>query len=176
MIDPQKNRVYEAEWAMSCYNWPRFKKSETAQKWANELVGSAWFGRNWPFMQHHPVTIFEIDSEQATSYPVSNTLDMPKWAWSKLIILHEIAHLCNEESEAFQRFRVYEGLGRTKKKGLASHGKRFCGIYLKLVEHVMGLRVARELKANFDKMGVQYESKRWKSGDRKRPGPKCLAA
>lgn len=158
MLDPQKERVYQAEWAMPVYRRPRFNSIEKVQEWANELVGSVWFGRNWPFMRHHPVTFYDFDDEEtATSYPVSNTIDMSKWAWTKLIILHEIAHLCNEDSEAFQRSRAYKGLGRRKKKGLASHGKKFCGIYLKLVNHVMGKDISKKLKINFDKLGVQYE-------------------
>lgn len=161
MKDPQREKVYQAEWGHSAYSGRRdFRSVRATERWANQIVGSAWFGKAWPHMAHHPVTIFDLeDSTLCTAFPVNNTIDMASWGWRKIIVCHELAHLCNVDSEHFQIARAYADMGRRKKKGAASHGKKFCTIYLKIVKGALGKEAARELKRNFDLLGVQYEKR-----------------
>src|SRR4051812_46605901 len=118
MTDPQKRMVYEAEWGHSAYSRRDFRSVEAAERWANRVIGSSWFGRNFPHMAHSPIRIYDFgDDERCTSMPVQNTIGMAKWGWKKIIVCHELAHLCNVDSEMFQILRHSEGMGRRKKRG-----------------------------------------------------------
>lgn len=161
MKDPQKDKLYKAEWLHSAYRRHDFRSIEAVSRWAHQIIGSAWFGCLFPHMAHTVVTFFDFgDGERCSAMPVNNSIDMAAWAWKKIIICHELAHLCNVDSEQFQANRADEGMGRRKKRGAASHGKKFAGIYLKIVEKAMGKEAARELEQNFNIFGVRYESKR----------------
>lgn len=158
MNDPQKQKVYMAEWTHSAYQHLNFRSVEAVERWANQLIGSNWFGCNWPHMAYHPVRILDLgDEESCTSVAVSNTIDMAKWSWKKIIVCHELAHLCNVDSEIFQSLCKDELGRRRKKRGVASHGKKFCSIYLKIVERALGKEAAKELQQNFKEQGVIYE-------------------
>jgi len=160
MLDHQQKKVYDAEWRMSVYKRPRFYSANAAETFVNRLIGTNWFMRNFPHLKYRPVAIFETKGKSAVSYTVSNEIDLPKWAQTKLVLCHELAHLCNDKSEAFQVRRNIFGFGRRKKRGLASHGPRFCEIYLKLVRRILGDEKAQELRHWFNLYGVKYEGRK----------------
>ena len=158
MKDPQKQKVYQAEWSHSTYRGRQdFRTIGAIESWANKVVGSRWFGKLFPHMAHSPVTFSKEESTGATAYAVKNLIEISNRCHRKIIVCHELAHLCNVDSEQFQINRVVGGLGRSKKRIVASHGKKFAGIYLKIVEKAMGKDAARELRDNFNALGVKYD-------------------
>jgi hypothetical protein len=168
MKDPQQQLVYEAEWAHSAYRYRNFRSVEATERWTNFIVGQPWFGRSWPHMAYHPVSIFEFGGDYCSAVAVNNSIDMPARCWKKIIICHELAHLCNVDSEIFQQNREMDFFRRRAKPGAASHGKKFCSIYLKIVKHAMGLDAYRELKRNFNLLGVNYEEGSRREGRKQR--------
>lgn len=81
-------------------------------------------------------------TRRAMYYPKTNKINLPKWARNEWVIIHELAHfLCWQKHE----------------DTVPSHGVKFCGIYLKLVEQVLGAEAAVDLAVSFEMRGVKYE-------------------
>lgn len=76
---------------------------------------------------------------------------LPPFAWNRLIVLHEVAHV-------FTWHRQY-----------APHGPEFCGVYLVLVGHFVGCECRAELRANLRERRVRVSMPRV-------PEPRLLTA
>jgi len=66
-------------------------------------------------------------------------ISLPKWARTKLVILHELAH-----SFTIRRYSN------------AKHGPEFCHVFLNVVRMMMGKEVAGRLEESFCKQKVDY--------------------
>lgn len=71
-------------------------------------------------------------------------IHMPKWARSKWVVLHELAHTIS--------LRTY--------RGIAGHGWEYCSVYLSLVRYALGVEAHDLLKAQFKAHRVKFRAPR----------------
>jgi len=74
----------------------------------------------------------------------STIIFLPRWAKSKQLICHELAHVITDQRHCFD-----------------GHGPNFCGVYLKLVRFFVSHRDCEKLLRAFKKRRVDYNEKIW---------------
>ena len=91
----------------------------------------------------------------AYGYPSQKRISLPKWARSKIVILHEVAHIISPEEPA--------------------HGRGFCRLLCDMVQRFIGKQEADTLRGSFKKYRVKY-SKQFTRPDLKgrRGNPEAL--
>lgn len=134
MRDKQKKRVYRAEWELAL-QIGFFRSLRSTLKWAKKVVQSGW----WKTNVGREVEFVLPKSNRKNAICQFGKVCLPnrKWAWNKLVVLHELTHFI---------------VGLSVK-----HNERFCGIMLELVEEFLGLRWAVKLRKAYDKHKVKYE-------------------
>ena len=132
--DKQRKKVYRAEWELGL-QIGFFRSLRSTLKWAREVVQSDW----WKINVGREVEFVLPKSNRRNAMCRFGKVCLPdsRWAWNKLVVLHELAHFIAGS--------------------LAKHNERFCGIMLELVEEFLGLRWAVELRKAYEKHGVRYE-------------------
>lgn len=138
--DSQRQKVYDAERYLRnhCKNEglrsqinrnTEFSSIKEIERYIDKLLKSAWFIRRWG-KRENP-TIVEIQGHTATAWSAQNKIDLPRWGWNKVVVLHELAHIVH-----------MFGSG-------TSHGRYFCRTLLELIEHELGLEARRFLKKRY---------------------------
>lgn len=135
--DSQQSKVYKAEreaFEGTCTsqvttNVQRFDKPKAVDRYANKVMSSSWTKKNFP-RASRPLTV-NTNKKYGCAYGNywSTKITLPPWAWKNWVILHEIAHVLDNEG--------------------AAHGPFFCVVYLKLVKHFMGKEAFLALKQAF---------------------------
>jgi len=132
--DSQRARLYRAEFEVDAGR--RLPTVPILQAYADSLVQFDWFRARWPDRA------FEIRpgyGHRRATATVDGVLQMPKWARSELVVLHEVAHCVTPWA-------------------YASHGPEYAGVLLCLVRRAMGPAPAQALEDAFDRQRVRCNS------------------
>jgi len=157
--DSQRSKVYAAEQLFreridkekqpELYAFAEDKlELEELQKLVNHLVSLAWFKRRWSRVGEIEVRAGGQGRTHACGVRVfgGGVVKLPAWSRTKLVTLHEVAHVC-----AFS---------------LEAHGRRFCRTFIELVEHEAGYEAGKLLKKCMDEKRARWR-KRYKRPDLK---------
>lgn len=138
--DSQRQKVYRAQDCIK-HQGVQFTSIEEMQTYTDKLTNSAWWKRRFPGRR------IEIEGQRSNASAIARgdgyTISMPKWAWSEMILLHEIAHHATDRRH-----------GRTAR--IAPHGREFARTFLELVRHKMGDECWWLLKESFRKHKVKH--------------------
>ena len=136
----QTSKVYEADALLVGVNGIIYLDSrEKASKYLDKIYNDAWFKNN--FKIRKPVVVKEFTDYKLTSTIGSNvangrgTISVPDRGCYNFSILHEVAHHIRPNGE---------------------HEREFTKMYLILIEHFTNPNVAKELKSNYRRFGVQF--------------------
>jgi putative metallohydrolase (TIGR04338 family) len=130
--DSQRARLYRAEFAV--HHGRRLATVERMQAWVDGLCAMEWFVARWgsrsfdvrPGFGHRRATADE-----------NGVLQMPKWARTELVLLHEVAHCLTPST-------------------CASHGPEYAGVLLALARRGMGPGTAQRLEDAFASERVRW--------------------
>ncbi len=153
MRDSQRAKVYRAEMILRPYR-PEgegdFSSIEEVRAWVQKLCRSAWFRRRYGLVWA-PVK-WKRSGAATGGYA---GLKLPRWAWNKPVVLHELAHCI-----------VRDGTN-------GWHGCEFADTYRTLVRYAMGGIYETALVWSFQNEGVRYTPTGQKRQDMAaRPKPK----
>ena len=129
--DSQRARLYRAEFEVE--PGKRLPTVEKLQAYLDALVAADWFAARWPDRS------FEVRpgfGHRRATADVNGVLQMPKWARSEMVLLHEVAHCLTPWT-------------------YASHGPEYAGVLLSLVRRSMGPATAQALEDAFDRHRVR---------------------
>lgn len=134
--DFQKSKVYRAEDSIISYDGDM--TFPEVHDFLRSIISSRWWRNRYP-----GITEFVVINRGAkvtaygSLYRGKAQVELPRWAWQHLVILHELTH----------------ALTRSKAPW---HGREFCSIYLQLIKHFISWLVWREMKEAFKQEGVKY--------------------
>jgi putative metallohydrolase (TIGR04338 family) len=138
--DNQRQRLYNAERRAlgGLHAGPKdyFKTTTQIEKWLlKNVIGKKWFKENFRItsVKVHPGK--GRRNAGGTAYGYQAQLWLPRWARNEYVILHELAH----------------GIVPNGR-----HGARYAGVYIYLVEKVLGEELAYELRNEFNKGNVDF--------------------
>lgn len=131
--DSQRARLYRAEGHVDAGR--RLPTVARMQAWVDGLAATEWFVARWGSRS------FEVrpgfGHRRATADQANGVLQMPKWARSELVLLHEIAHCLTPAA-------------------FASHGPEYAGVLLALARRGMGPGTAQRLEDAFAAERVRW--------------------
>lgn len=131
--DSQRARLYRAEGLVDAGR--RLPTVERMQAWVDGLVATDWFAARWGRRS------FEVrpgfGHRRATADQANGVLQMPRWARSELVLLHEVAHCLTPAT-------------------LAGHGPEYAGVLLALARRGMGPATAQRLEDAFASERVRW--------------------
>jgi len=135
--DVQRSRVYSWErQAVAPQHWrPCFESLEAAQAWAQQVWRSERGRLGLAGVKAPQVLRPHRGQRRALAYPVAHMITLPRWARSRWVVLHELAHLLTP--------------------GEAAHGPRFVGALIGLGARWLDLD-AQALMRAADESGVKY--------------------
>lgn len=130
--DSQRARLYRAEGEVG--SGRRLPTVERMQAWVDGLAATDWFVARWgdrafevrPGFGHRRATAGQ-----------DGVLQMPKWARTELVLLHEVAHCLTPAT-------------------VASHGPEYAGVLLTLARRGMGPGTAQHLEDAFARERVRW--------------------
>lgn len=147
--DSQRSKVYKAEKVLQDHQTStKFNDLRECEKYINKIIHkSRWFRKNWlvtkintePGRGHRRATASRYLGDYGRG--VYGTIQLPKWARHKAVILHELAHIITPNHQA-------------------AHGWMFANNFLLLVRHFMGREAADLLMASYKKHKVKYKPPR----------------
>lgn len=107
-------------------------KVVTSRRWASYL-------KEWNVPTHNimPPTAESKHHGAAMAWRFSNTIDLPKWAWHKTIILHELSHFM------------------PRPRGEGAHGRSFCRWHVRLALDFLGPVLGKELRDDYKAAGAK---------------------
>lgn len=129
--DNQRSRLYRAETEVDPGR--RLPTVDRLQAYVDALARADWFAARWPDRS------FEVRpgfGHRKATADVNGVLQMPKWARSELVLLHEVAHCLTPWS-------------------FAAHGPEYAGVLLSVVRRSMGPSPAQALEDAFDRQRVR---------------------
>ena len=131
--DSQRARLYRAEGSVDAGR--RLPTVPRMQAWVDALCATAWFVDRWGAraLEVRP----GYGHRRATADPVTGVLQMPTWARSELVLLHEVAHCLTPLT-------------------CASHGPEYAGVLLALARRGMGPGTAQLLEDAFARERVRW--------------------
>lgn len=131
--DSQRARLYRAEDLVDAGR--RLPTVERMQAWVDGLVATDWFVARWGerSLEVRP----GYGHRRATADAANGVLQMPKWARSELVLLHEVAHCLTPAT-------------------VASHGPEYAGVLLALARRGMGPATAQRLEDAFASERVRW--------------------
>ncbi len=130
--DSQRARLYRAEGEVDAGR--RLPTVERMQAWVDGLVATEWFVARWGDRHFEVRPGFGHRRATADQHGV---LQMPKWARSELVLLHEVAHCLTPVA-------------------YASHGPEYAGVLLALARRGMGPGTAQLLEDAFARGRVRW--------------------
>jgi len=131
--DSQRARLYRAEGLVDAGR--RLPTVPRMQAWVDGLVATEWFVARWGERSIEVRPGF--GHRRATADAASGVLQMPTWARSELVLLHEIAHCLTPLTHA-------------------SHGPEYAGVLLALARRGMGPGPAQRLEDAFAAERVRW--------------------
>lgn len=148
--DSQRSKVYKAERRMSEHMGQKMTLCEVSN-FVDKVVFSARFKALTQSVYHGiPVTIGDGRGRTSACAIGYHTIKLPNWSRTKLVVLHELAHIA---------------VTRSKDMMAPSHGWQFCHAYLALVRTFMGVDAGDRLKGHFKEMKVRYKAPRQLSAE-----------
>lgn len=132
--DNQRARLYRAEFEVDAGR--RLPTVPVLQAYVDTLAAAGWFRARWPDRA------FEVRpgfGHRRATADADGVLQMPKWARSELVVLHEVAHCVTPWT-------------------FASHGPEYGGVLLCLVRRAIGPGPAQALEDAFDRHRVRCNS------------------
>lgn len=147
MKDSQKQKVYNSEFRVRP-NVENVNSHEQVQEFVDRVLSNkkvlSLYGKQ---LTARTVNVAVRRGKRfATGGYSGINIPESKWAWNKLVILHEIAHVivC----------RTVYGCGVP----VTSHGWQFCEVFLNLVKAVLGTVTHDELKEQYKKNRVKFKA------------------
>jgi putative metallohydrolase (TIGR04338 family) len=148
--DSQKSKLYAAERQVPGFHTEdRIETVPEIEAFVATVLRSPWLVRTFGRFR---IRVHDGRRHRiACAYPPSfayghATIVMPRWARSKMIALHEIAHVMTPA--------VY-----------AWHGREYAALYLQLVRHFLGAQKFRQLRTAFIACRVKYKPKSKRRGN-----------
>ncbi len=136
----QTSKVYEADAALVGVNGIIYLDSrKNASKYLDKVFNDSWFKQN--FKIRKPVVVKEPKDFKLNSTIGSNvangrgTISVPDRGCYNFNILHEVAHHIRPNGQ---------------------HEREFTKMYLILIDHFTNPNVAKELKSNYKRFGVEF--------------------
>ena len=130
--DSQRARLYRAEGEVDAGR--RLPTVARMQDYVDEIVGAGWFLARWGERAFEVRPGFGHRRATADEHGV---LQMPRWARSELVLLHEVAHCLAPLSAA-------------------SHGPEYAGVLLALARRAMSPGTAQALEDAFARHRVRW--------------------
>ncbi len=130
--DSQRARLYRAEGEVDCGR--RLPTVAKMQAYVDDLVSADWFLARWGERSFDVRPGFGHRRATADEHGV---LQMPKWARSELVLLHEVAHCLAPRT-------------------VASHGPEYAGVLLALARRAMSPGTAQSLEDAFAAQRVRW--------------------
>ncbi len=158
--DSQRQRVYDAENEVPGFRTEdRLDELSELNDWVLTVLASSWFKKHFPETKY--IDVEDGRGRQKACGGLSG-IKMPRWSRSKMITLHEIAHVVT--------------LRQANKAGTSVpwHGREFAMAYLALVRHFLGQAKHDQLLEQFRLKKVKYKAKR--TGPKRAISEKAIAA
>jgi putative metallohydrolase (TIGR04338 family) len=130
--DSQRARLYRAEGEVDAGR--RLPTVERMQAWVDALAATDWFVARWGERAFDVRPGFGHRRATADQHGV---LQMPKWARSEMVLLHEVAHCLTPVT-------------------YAAHGPEYAGVLLALARRGIGPAAAQALEDAFDRERVRW--------------------
>lgn len=130
--DSQRARLYRAEGEVDAGR--RLPTVVRMQAWVDGLVATDWFRARWGDRAFEVRPGFGHRRATADQHGV---LQMPKWARTELVLLHEVAHCLTPPT-------------------CAAHGSEYAGILVALARRGMGPATAQALEDAFARQRVRW--------------------
>lgn len=140
--DMQRAKLYRAECEAFPKDGPHFDL-DVAEQFIATVWGSPWTKRHFERARDYPPPRVKDGRGTRTARGGLFRINLPRWARTRPIILHEVAH----------------ALTRVTREQPA-HGQAFAATFLALAQHFLGTAAAAQLKASFRKHHVRYRPKR----------------
>jgi putative metallohydrolase (TIGR04338 family) len=145
MADKQQNRLYLAESKAELKSTPDFVTVAECQKYVNKVLNSKAVLDMFSSKElHHGALVVTVLDGRGHRRATATTdgrgglvIHLPKWARSKFVILHELAHHL-QKSYAINNWRESINIGQTDPIARQSHGARFTATLLFLVRRELG--------------------------------------
>lgn len=154
--DTQRERLYKAEHQLDSFDSKDFDNPAEVEEYILSIIKKGWFRKRYTIRGLWLRTSNRrYDRARGDRYRTYANLYLPRWAWSKQVILHELAHACtppllNDEFAHLSPKTPYPG-------GRAAHGPEFVSTYLHLVENECP-EILDELKRSFREHDVDWRS------------------
>jgi len=130
--DSQRARLYRAEDEVGPGR--RLPTVEKLQTYVDGLAATDWFDRRW---QGRSFDVRPGHGHRRATADRNGVLQLPRWARSEVVVLHEVAH-CLTPVE------------------FAAHGPEYAGILLSLVRRAVGPGTAQRLEDAFGRHRVRW--------------------
>ena len=130
--DSQRARLYRAEGEVATGR--RLPTVERMQSYVDDVVAADWFLARWEERR------FEVRpgfGHRRATADEDGILQMPKWARTELVLLHEVAHCLTPRT-------------------VAAHGPEYAGVLLALARRAMSPGTAQSLEDAFARHGVRW--------------------
>jgi len=145
MGDKQQQRLYAAETKAELKSTPDFVTVAECQKYVNKVLNSKAVLDMFSSKElgHGALVVTVLDGRghrRATATTDGRgglVIQLPKWARSKFVILHELAHHL-QKNYAINNWRESIKIGQTDPIATQSHGARFTASFLFLVKRELG--------------------------------------
>lgn len=141
--DSQRSKLYSAEAEAFQGAVDRLVTFDLTVGFVEKVWRDAYVRSTFPMATRYPAP--RVDDGRGTRIARGSIsrINLPLWARSKHVALHEIAHAL-----------------RVTGAREAAHGREFAARFIVLVQHFMGRSYADALKAAFKKHRVRYKPKR----------------
>lgn len=145
--DSQRSRIYRAEirafYGRSAKGM-RFESLAALQRFLERVAADPWFKARFGALSaieirdgrgiRHASSAYEPDTRRCV-------FSFPRWARTKPVVLHELAH-----AASFRRYGL-----------VAAHGPEFAAVFLELIERHLGSAARERLRRAFATLNVGYE-------------------
>lgn len=143
--DSQRGKVYAAERAIPELRVIQFVDLDAVAKYARSVVASKWWARQMGYKPELRVVSkrarsgahCSVIARLGTKY-VKAELAFSVGSFSKMIVLHELAHIPKTPT------------------GEGAHGRSFCRLYLALVRRFLGCEIEACLRREMKEHGVKW--------------------
>ncbi len=137
--DSQRQRVYDAEKLIPDFSsGHRLETMEEIEAYVAMMLSHEWFRRHFRSIGDHIDVSDGRGSRRAKAFCTQNRMSFPKWARSRMNVIHEVTHMVVSDA-------------------VSAHGWQFCATYLDLTRHFMGEERYKQLREAFRTKKVRYK-------------------
>jgi putative metallohydrolase (TIGR04338 family) len=141
--DAQRKRVYAAEQEVAARMRDKLPTIREMQRFVDSILKSRYMQTLFTPRMLAPITVLNgRRPHEATAMSFLSTIAMPHEMRTKLIVLHEMAHIL---AARYYGSDFIEG-----------HGSEFATFFLDLVDHFLGAEDSLDLLAAFARNGVAH--------------------